>query len=90
MRLGVVLCIYLRPILLVLSGTGETTGRTVGALIGVTVYSIGIPRDSVLQYETAIQSDKYLVIAYGTADDVTKAKEILDPLDKVEVAVHHA
>jgi len=58
--------------------------------LGAGLYSIGIPKDSIIQYETAIKSDKYLVIAHGTVDEVAKAKEILDPLDKVEVAVHHA
>ena len=58
--------------------------------LGAGLYSIGIPKDSVLQYETAIKSDKYLVIAHGTADEVAKAKDILAPLDKVEVAIHHA
>ena len=58
--------------------------------LGAGLYSIGIPKDSVLQYETALKSDKYLVIAHGTADEVARAKEILAPLDKVEVAIHHA
>ena len=58
--------------------------------LGAGLYSIGIPKDSVIQYETAVTSDKFLVIAHGTADEVAKAKEILDPLDKVELAVHYA
>jgi uncharacterized membrane protein len=65
---------------------------TIGGLsaLGAGLYSIGIPKDSVIKYETAIKSDKYLVIAHGTADEVAKAKEIMDPLNKVEIAVHHA
>lgn len=65
---------------------------TIGGLsaLGAGLYSIGIPKDSIIKYETAIKSDKYLVIAHGTADEVAKAKEILAPLDKVEIAVHHA
>jgi len=58
--------------------------------LGAGLYSIAIPKDSVIQYETAITSDKFLVIAHGTADEVVKAKEIPDPLNKVEVAVHYA
>src|SRR5271170_399468 len=42
--------------------------------IGAGLYSIGIPKDSVLNYETAIKSDKFLVLAHGTADEVAKAK----------------
>ena len=58
--------------------------------LGAGLYSIGIPKDSVIQYETAIKTDKYLVIAHGSADEVARAKEILDPLNIAEVAVHHA
>ena len=65
---------------------------TIGGLsaLGAGLYSIGIPKDSVIQYETAIKSDKYLVIAHGTADEVAKAKEILDASSLAEVSIHHA
>jgi len=64
---------------------------TMGGLsaLGAGLFSIGIPKDSIIKYEAAIKSDKYLIIAHGTADEVAKAKEILDPLDKVEIAVHN-
>jgi len=43
--------------------------------LGAGLFSIGIPKNSVLKYETAIKGGKYLVIAHGTADEVAKAKE---------------
>ena len=58
--------------------------------LGAGFYSIGISKDNVIQYEITIKSDKFLVIAHGTANDVAKAKEILDPLSLAEVSVHHA
>jgi len=45
--------------------------------LGAGLYSIGIPKDSVITYETAIQADKYLVLAHGTAAEVESAKRIL-------------
>ena len=45
--------------------------------VGAGLYSIGIPKDSVVKYETAIKSDKFLVLAHGTADEVAKAKDIM-------------
>ncbi len=45
--------------------------------LGAALYSIGIPKDSVLRYETAIKVNKYLLVAHGTAVEVAKAKEIL-------------
>jgi hypothetical protein len=45
--------------------------------IGAGLYSIGMPKDSVLKMEVALKADKFLVVAHGTAADVVKAKAIL-------------
>jgi len=45
--------------------------------VGAGLYSIGIPKDSVLKYETAIKTDKFLLVAHGTAAEAAKAKNIL-------------
>jgi uncharacterized membrane protein len=58
--------------------------------IGAGLYSIGIPKDSGVKYETAVKSDKFLVLAHGTADEVAKAKDILQTTHPVEVALHLA
>ena len=58
--------------------------------LGAGLYSIGIPKDSVVKYEKALKSDKFLVIAHGTADEVAKAKGILDTTNAVQVAAHVA
>jgi hypothetical protein len=56
--------------------------------IGAGLYSIGIPKDSILQYETALKSDKFVLIAHGSTDDTTRAKEILNRT-KPETLEHH-
>jgi len=56
--------------------------------IGAGLYSIGIPKDSIVQYETAIKSDKFLLLAHGTADEVESAKRIMRTAGPVEFAVH--
>src|SRR5271168_762442 len=56
--------------------------------LGAGLYSIGIPKDSIVKYETALKSDKFLLLAHGTADEVAKAKDILQTTHAVEVAVH--
>jgi uncharacterized membrane protein len=58
--------------------------------LGAGLFSIGIPKDSVIKYETALKSDKFLVIAHGTTDEVAKAKEILNASNVSEVAVHQS
>jgi len=58
--------------------------------LGAGLYSIGIPKDSVMKYETALKSDKFLVIAHGTANEVAKAKSILETTGAAHVAAHVA
>ena len=78
---------------------GPVGGMIVGALenaiivgglsaLGAGLYSIGIPKDSVIKYETAVKADKFLVLVHGTEEDARKAKEILDTTGAQEVAVH--
>jgi len=71
---------------------GLEGAAVVGGLsaLGAGLYSIGIPRDSILKYETAIKSDQYLLVAHGTADEIRKAADILDASDAHEVEVHGA
>jgi uncharacterized membrane protein len=80
---------------------GPLVGWIVGALEGAAVVgglsalgaglvSIGIPKDSVLKYETALKSDKFLLVAHGDQAEVEKARGILKTTDAAEVAVHHA
>jgi hypothetical protein len=56
--------------------------------LGAGLYSIGIPKDSVMQYETALKSAKFLVIAHGTADEMAKAKSILETTGAAQVSAH--
>jgi Heat induced stress protein YflT domain len=58
--------------------------------LGAGLYSIGIPKNSVLQYETALKADKFLLIAHGTQDEVNKAKDIVKTTGATETATHSA
>jgi hypothetical protein len=57
--------------------------------LGAGLYSIGIPENSILQYETALKANKFVVIYHGTAGETEKAREILDltPKETLEVTV---
>ena len=78
---------------------GPLVGWHVGALggavvvgglsaLGAALYSIGIPQDSIVEYETALKSDKFLVMAHGTADEVATAKRILETTGAAYIAAH--
>jgi hypothetical protein len=68
---------------------GPLVGWLVGALegavvvgglsvLGAALYSVGIPKDSVLLYETALKLGKYIVIAHGSAEDTAQARAIIE------------
>jgi len=55
--------------------------------LGAGLYSIGIPKDSIIRYESSIKSDKFLLVVHGSGDEVSKAKDILKSAGH-EVSVH--
>ena len=56
--------------------------------IGAGLYSIGVPKDSIVEYESAIKSDKFLLLAHGTAEQVERARGIMRMAQPLGVAVH--
>ena len=66
------------------------TAVVVGGLsaLGAGLFSLGIPKDSILQYETALKTDKFLLIAHGTVAETTQAKEILARTNPENVQHH--
>jgi hypothetical protein len=62
--------------------SGIETALLVGALsvFGAALYSIGIPKNSVLEYETALKADQFLVMAHGPANEMKRAEEVLGTL----------
>jgi uncharacterized membrane protein len=66
------------------------TAVVVGGLsaLGAALVSVGIPKDSVLKYETALKANKFVLIAHGTREEVARAKSILDANKAEESTVH--
>jgi hypothetical protein len=67
---------------------GPVVGWIVGALesaavvggvsaLGAGLFSLGIPKDSIVKYEAALKTDKFLLIVHGAAAEVAKAKDII-------------
>jgi uncharacterized membrane protein len=56
--------------------------------IGAGLYSIGIPKDSVVQYELAIKTDKFLVMVHGSTSEVEKARGVLESTRPLSVTLH--
>lgn len=75
------------PIVGMLVG-GLESAVLVGSMtaLGAALYSMGIPKDSVLEYELALKAHKFLLITHGTHNEIDNAREILkqSPMDKEE------
>ena len=50
--------------------------------------SLGIPKDSIVKYESAVKAGAFLVVAHRTAEEVEKAKAVLDHTEGVEATGH--
>ena len=68
-----------------LEGAALTGGVTA---LGAGLYSIGIPKNSVLQYETEVKNGKLLLVAHGTPEEVARARDILSRTEPQTTAVH--
>jgi hypothetical protein len=58
--------------------------------LGAGLYSIGIPKDSIVKYETALKTDQFLLIAQGTAAEVAKVKDIITSTHPLYCELHTA
>jgi hypothetical protein len=56
--------------------------------IGAGLYSLGIPKDSILRYETALKTGKFVLVLHGTQEETTRARDIIDRTNP-EAADHH-
>lgn len=68
-----------------LEGAAVVGGMSV---LGAGLYGLGIPNDNILKYETALKTDKFVLIAHGSLDDTTRAKDILNQTNP-EILEHH-
>jgi hypothetical protein len=69
---------------------GLENAVVVGGLsaLGAGLFSMGIPKDSIVKYEAALKTDQFLLIAHGTAAEVAKAKDIIETTHPAQLAVH--
>jgi uncharacterized membrane protein len=56
--------------------------------IGASLFSIGIPKDSVLKYELALKTDKFLLMAHGTTEEVARARDIIKRTNPGQLHMH--
>ena len=56
--------------------------------IGAGLYGFGIPKDSILQYETALKAGKFVLVAHGSPEETVRAQEVISRTSP-ELTEHH-
>lgn len=66
---------------------GAALGGGAGTLIGA-LSALGIPKDSVLRYETALKANKFLVIVHSSPENILRARNLLAATGSLDVQTH--
>ena len=71
---------------------GLEGAAVVGGLsaLGAALVGMGIPKDSVVQYELALKTDKFLLMVQGPASLVEKARDIIGATRPIHSELHSA
>ena len=80
--------VFFIPGLGLIAMAGPVVATLVGALegavvvgglsaLGAALTQLGVPKDQIMKYETALKVDKYLLVVHGTQEEVGQADDIL-------------
>ena len=70
---------------------GTLEGAAVGGafgILGAALTSLGIPEDTVVQYEVAVKAGKFLVLANGTPEMIERARSVLGTTGASALSAH--
>jgi hypothetical protein len=72
--------------------SGIENAIVVGGLsaLGAALYSLGIPKNSVLKYETDLKADSFLVMARGSETEIERAQKVLATSSPSRCDIHKA
>ena len=54
--------------------------------IGAALMQIGVPKDQIMKYETALRVDKYVLVVHGSVEEQDKARTVLERTKSWEMA----
>lgn len=86
--------VFLLPGVGLVAMAGPVVAALVGALegavvvgglsaLGAALTQIGVPKDQVIKYETALKVDKYVLMVHGSAEELQKARTVLENSNKL-------
>ncbi len=56
--------------------------------LGAALFSLGIPKDSVIQYEDALKAEEFLIVAHGPVEEMVRARTILETRKPSQLDLH--
>lgn len=56
------------------------------SVIGAALTQIGVPKDKIMKYETALKMDKYVLMVHGSVEEQEHARTVLDHTKSWETA----
>lgn len=56
--------------------------------LGAALFNYGVPNDSAIKYEAAVKANGFLVVGHGPADEMARAKAILQRCDPTGLDLH--
>jgi len=56
------------------------------SVLGAALMQIGIPKDQIMKYETAVKADKFVLMVHGSVEDIDKARSVLESSEALEPA----
>jgi hypothetical protein len=79
--------VILGPLAAIIANTVEGAAVVgVASAIGGALSSLGVPKNSIVRYESELKADKFVVAVQGTAEEVEKARAALSPAAEGEVS----
>lgn len=66
---------------------GAVLAGGVSALVGA-LTAVGVPKNSVIRYETAIKADQFLVTVHAQADEAARIQQLLGDAGGTEIESH--
>jgi len=54
--------------------------------LGAALTQVGVPKDQVIKYETALKADNFLLLVHGSAEDEAQVRNVLAGAKTVEAA----
>ncbi len=58
------------------------------SVLGAALFSLGIPKDSVIEYEQALKADGFVIVAHGPVEELARAKTILETMKPVSLDLY--